>query len=297
MSMRRVGSALIAGVIVVSAVGVSIFAGRGFPSRLNAAAAQINGAVGTNFRCAISDYLLLGLGHACTLGLPSRNPEDADVVLLGNSHAQMYAPVVKEILGSLSLHGLLVPADRCLPTYGMNVHSACISLADGNIDVVARLQRTRIVIIGTTWDDPPVVSDERKPKNQGLGLTLGLDHTISRLLAAGKRVILIGPIATPKWDVASVVSRSLAFGWPVKQQLYESEESFQREFSGALDHYENRTDVVFVRPDKIQCASGRCVYIQDGRSLFADANHLAAGELERFRPAFEAAVRRALSSQ
>jgi hypothetical protein len=237
------------------------------------------------------------MNRACALQLPSRNPEDADVILLGNSHAQMYAPLVTEILAAWSLHGLLVPADRCLPTYGINVDSACVGLADRNIDAVAKLRRARIVVIATTWDDKLAMRDAGASRDPVGGLVFGLDQTIRRLLTAGKRVILVGPIATPKWDVASVVSRSLAFGWALNRPLYSSEDSFQQKFSGAISHYETRADVIFVRPDKAQCTLGRCLYVQDNKSLFADDNHLAAGELGRFKPAFEAAIKRALVSQ
>ncbi len=130
-----------------------IVATRGLPSRLSPAAARINAAVGTNYRCAVSDYLYLSQSRACVLELPSRNPQDADVVLLGNSHAQMYAPIFGNILHGLALHGLLVPANGCLPTYGSNISPACQELADRNIDAVGQLRRVRVVVIGTTWND------------------------------------------------------------------------------------------------------------------------------------------------
>ncbi len=118
-------------------------------------------------------------------------------------------------------------------------------------------------------------------------------RTIDRLLAVGKHVVLIGPIPTPGWDVASVTSRSLAFGRPLARPLFEPQGVFLQQFGEAIAHFEARQDIEFVRPDTLLCAGGRCSYIVDGRSLFADDNHLAEATLERFQPAFDRALRKA----
>ncbi len=294
MPIAKVRYAALGASVAAVAIGVMIIAAQGLPSRLNPAAARINAAVGTNYRCAVSDYLYLSQSRACVLELPSRDPKDADVVLLGNSHAQMYAPVIKELLQGLSLHGLLVPANGCLPTYQANINPACLELANRNIDAVAALRRAQVVIIGTTWSER--IGDLKGQAQPGpvSAVVAGLDRTVDRLLSAGKRVVLIGPIPIPGWDVASIVSRDLAFGRPVDRPLYESQQQFLEQYSSAIAHFEGRHDIGFVRPDATLCFAGRCNYLLDGQSMFADDNHLAAAELTRFRPAFDVALRRAL---
>ncbi len=294
MPMVRVRYAALGGSVVAIAAGLVLMATKGLPSRLSPAAAKINAAVGTNYRCAVSDYLYLSQSRACVLELPSRDPREAEVVLLGNSHAQMYAPVVRDILRELSLRGLLVPANGCLPTYRVNISQACVELADRNIDAVVELPRVRVVIIGTTWSDHMANGGGEDSAGQAMAVTAGLDRTIDRLLSAGKRVVLIGPIPTPNWDVASIASRDLAFGWPVRRPLFESQSEFLQRHSAQIAHFAGRRDIEFVRADQAICADGRCSYILDGRSLFADDNHLAAAELLRFQPAIEAALRRAM---
>lgn len=286
VSLQTVRYVALAGVIVVAMAALTIIARAGFPERLNPAAAQLNAAVGTHYRCAVSDYLYFEQSHACLLELPSHDPEDADIVLLGNSHALMYAPVFQNIIHDLSLNGLLVPATGCLPTYDFNVSSACIELANRNIDGVIKLKRARVVVLGTTWNE---LESSKIMVN-------GLDRTINRLILAGKQVVLIGPIATPKWDVASITGRNLAFGRPTKRPLYASLQDFQSEYANVIAHFEQRNDLVFVRPDLVQCSNGRCDYVINGHSLFADDNHLAAAELSLFRPIFETAMKRALAA-
>jgi hypothetical protein len=280
--------------VAAVAVGAWIIAAHGLPSRLSPAAASINAAVGTNYRCAVSDYLYLSQSRACALELPSRDPKDADVVLLGNSHAQMYAPVFRELLHGMSLHGLLVPANGCLPTYGVNVNPSCRELADRNIDAVINLQRARVVVIGTSWADRIADASDSVDSRPVDALVAGLDRTIDRLLAAGKHVVLIGPIPTPDWDVASIASRDLAFGRPVSRPLFKLQSEFMQSYGAAIAHFEARHDIEFVRADAILCGKERCDYIVDGHALYADDNHLAAAELDRFHPVFESALRRAL---
>jgi hypothetical protein len=290
----QVRYAALIGSLAALAAGTILIAGRGLPSRLSPQAAKINAAVGTNYRCAVSEYLYLSQSRACALELPSRNPADADVVLLGNSHAQMYAPAIGNVLRGLALHGLLVPANGCLPTYQANINQACLALADRNIEAVAALRRVRVVVIGTTWSDPITNADAKGSSGGAIAVSAGLDRTIDRLLATGKRVVLIGPIPAPHWDVASITSRDLAFGRTVARPLFESQSEFLRQHRAAIAHFEGRRDIEFVRPDTAMCANGRCNYILDGRALFADDNHLAAAELVRFQPAIEAAIRQAL---
>lgn len=294
MPIVTVRYAALGGSITAIALGVLIIAAQGFPGRLNPAAARINAAVGTNYRCAVSDYVYLAQSRACVLDLPSRDPRDADVVLLGNSHAQMYAPVFRDILTGLSLHGLLVPANGCLPTYQVNISPACRELADRNIDAVVGLPRAHVIVIGTTWGDRINGADGTAPANPVEAVVAGLDRTVDRLLSAGKKVVLIGPIPTPNWDVASIASRDLAFGRPVGRPLFTSQQQFLQQYSAAIAHFELRHDIEFVRPDTVLCTEGSCNYIVEGRALYADDNHLAAAELARFRPAFDSALRRAL---
>jgi hypothetical protein len=60
-----------------------------------------------------------------------------------------------------------------------------------------------------------------------------------------------------------------------------------------IAHYASRDDMIFIRPDRIQCQMGRCEYFRDGEALFADDNHIAIAALPLFRPVFEPALQKA----
>lgn len=296
MSARTVCICAAIGAAAVAGVAALLIAADGLPARLNERASRINAAVGTHYRCAVTDYLVFGAGRACVMNLPSRNPADADVVLLGNSHAQHYAPLVQSILEQDGKNGLLVPANGCLPTIGFNIDLPCHTTAENNIAAVAGLSRAKLVIIATTWlkTQPMFDKSGRQIDNRDLKATIaGLDATIAQLQAAGKNVVLVGPIAIPGYDIASDLSRRLAFGRPIAQPVDAARADFERDYGEVIAHFGSRKDIGFIRPDLAQCDADRCYFIKESRSLFSDSSHLARAALPMFRKQFEQQMRAA----
>jgi peptidoglycan/LPS O-acetylase OafA/YrhL len=278
--------------LAASAAGLLWFSG--LPGRLGVEAAMIDRAVGTNYRCPVSQFIILGKSRACLMNLPSRNAADADVILLGNSHAQMYAPIWTSLLIERGQTGLLVPANGCLPMVLANISRECIDTARQNLAEVKQLPRARTVILGLDWAHGPqglVDAQGRTVDNaEDAALIAALDDLIVDLEHAGKQVVLIGPIAEPGWDVASTMSRALAFGRPIDRPTFLPKAQFDQRYGAAIGHFEARHDMRFARPDRVQCIGERCAYLLDGRPLFADNGHIAAAELDRFRGVFEAAI-------
>jgi peptidoglycan/LPS O-acetylase OafA/YrhL len=292
--IERVRFVAAMGVVMLAAAAAGILFAKGLPGRLNAAAGVINQAVDTNYRCAISDYLAFGRSRACVMNLPSRKPADADVVLLGNSHAQMYAPVWTSIITGRGQAGLLVPVNGCLPTVQTNISRECIEIARGNLAEISKLARAQTVIIGLNWEheqgDLIDSSGRRADDTNNRALISALDDLIDRLHRVGKKVVLIGPIAEPGWNIASTLSRQLAFGHLLDRPTFLPASDFKRRLGPAIEHFDARGDIGFARPDKVQCPGERCYFVLDGRALFSDSKHIASAELQRFRAVFEAAL-------
>jgi peptidoglycan/LPS O-acetylase OafA/YrhL len=292
--VRRLYLGSAVGTLVMVVVGLVLLQSRGLPSRLSADAALINEAVGTHYHCALDEFLKIGPTRGCAMNLPSGNPRDAQVVLLGNSHAQMYAPAWRKILEERGETGLLVPLDSCLPTVSANLDTACLRRAQVNLDVVNSLPNVHTVVLGLTWwHGPDAIVDAagRRVDDTGKAAVIAaLDDLIARLRARGRRVVLIGPIATPGWNMASEVSRLLAYGRKPQRALGTPRERFDEQFGAVIAHFSGRDDVAFVRPDLIQCDLANCRYVIDGHALFSDENHLAAAELKRFAAIFAAAL-------
>ena len=128
------------------------------------------------------------------------------------------------------------------------------------------------------------------PVQGAAGIAEGIAATAAQLSAAGKRVVVIGPLAQPGWDVASTLSRSMAFGRTQPLPLFTPRAAFEQTFAAAIRRLENDPGVVLVRPDRVQCSAGPCAYVVAGDSLFADDNHLAVAALPRFRAILEPAI-------
>jgi peptidoglycan/LPS O-acetylase OafA/YrhL len=299
MPVRRVVQWSAVGVFVLGGAAAALIFSSGLPGRLSPAAARINAAAGTNYQCPFGSTIAFGASRACKFALPSGDPERADAVLLGNSHAQMYAPLVSDILIAHGKQGLLVAANGCLPMTETNISADCAAIAEANIAAVERLEHARVVILGLTWgtNETGTLVDRtgRISAVQGpAGVAAGLVSTVARLRRANKTVIVIGPLATPDWDVASILSRSLAFGRPISMPLFTSEAQFDDDYAVV---FQSLKGVALIRPDQIQCQAGRCDYLLDGRSLFADDNHLAKAELYRMHAIFEPVIASAIAGK
>ena len=284
------------GCAVTVAISVAILASQGFPSRYSPDVARINAAVGTEYRCALNEFISFGASRGCGIPLPSRNPADATVALMGNSHAQMYAPLVADILRANHQTGILVPLNGCLPMPDYN-KSWCLGLAANNLSAVEGLPRVRVVILAMTWGRVETMYTPAGPvskENAAKFLLESLDRLIQELEQRGKTVVLVGPISPPEWDSASIVARELAFRHRVVEPLYFPDDKFLALQGDIIEHYASRDDMIFIRPDRIQCQMGRCDYFRDGESLFADDTHFAVAALPLFRPVFEPAIHQAL---
>ncbi len=271
-----------------------LLAAGGWPGRFSGEAARLNEAVGTHFRCPISTLMPFGASRACALHPADGRAVDAEVVLLGNSHAQMYAPAWREVLAERGVPGLLVPVNGCLPVVTANISRASLATAEDSLATVLALPKLRHIIIAMNWPTAEtrlVDKDGRALDNRGeMAFIDALDNLLSRIGAAGHRAILIGPIAFPGWNLASEQSRRVAFGWPSSRALDMPQAEFEARHGAALAHVSRRSDVRLVRPDSVLCDGSRCDFVADGRSLFADSNHLAAAETLRFLPLFRAAL-------
>jgi peptidoglycan/LPS O-acetylase OafA/YrhL len=249
---------------------LSLIATGGLSYRFDARVTRWDAVGGTHFRCPITAYTMIDGVRACRLaGEPGR----ASIVLLGNSHAQMYAPAVARIATAQHRAAISITFNGCLPVLGPNISAACRYIAETSIDAAAR-STAAVVLIGLTWD----------------GDLSGLDPAITRLRHAGKSVILIGPIAYPGYEIASIEARHLAFAEPVGP-LSTSQREFDRRYGISIARYAARSDITFVRPDLVQCANGSCTFVASGDMLFSDGIHLSSPGVALFEPILRNALR------
>jgi peptidoglycan/LPS O-acetylase OafA/YrhL len=286
-------------VFTSATLAILVLKNDGVPSRLSAEAARINAAVGTNYRCPVANTAAIGQSRACLLDTMSSDIQATQVVLLGNSHMQMYVPVWKEIIKDNQKTGLLVPLNGCLPTVIINDGSNCVSAAQTNLEQVLKLPKLETVVLGMNWfhDLTSLVDSNGKAveKEKASAVVAGLEDLILKLQDRKIKVVLIGPIEVPGWDIASEISRKLAFGWPIDKPENIALSSFDAKFGQAVKQFEGNPSIAFAQPHKALCDQTKCYFIRDGASLFADSNHIAEAELYWFKGIFAEAFRLANS--
>lgn len=261
----------------------------GFPKRLNLESTKINKAIDSNYRCPVNKYMVLGTSRACELNLDDRELNNVDVVLLGNSHAQMYAPIWANIIEKQNKNGLLVPLNGCLPTIKYNLNNGCIDAAIKNFNEILELENVEIIILGFDWEHPELRDRDSTlyDNKDGLILISAVDDLIKQLNRQGKKVILTGPIATPGWNVASIIGRKVAFGHVIQEDLFKDYKSFQQKYFQVFEYFQSQEKLTTLRPDTILCDPKLCEFIINGKSIYSDSNHLSQDALYLFRDYFE----------
>jgi len=236
---------------------------------------------------------LFGPFYGCPLNLPTRNVEDADLALIGNSHAQMYAPAIERALVKRGMHRLLVPASGCAPIVEYNISGECLAMTRANIDAVLALKRTKVVVIAFAW--AKMKDNMVDPTGNAVGqlsweqIRASLQATIDRFEKAGKQVILVGPIPRPGYDVASVVSREIAFGARSLSPLEQTRAEFDSQFGDAEAWTRNQPGgSIAILPSTKFCDARHCGFLVDGEPVYADDNHLSVYAM----PLFSGPVRR-----
>lgn len=286
-----VGWSVLSGALAVTVVGLGLLQSGGLPGRLSAEAARINAAVGTHYRCEVTRLFSFGASRACDLTLDARGIDGAEIVLLGNSHAQMYAPLVRDWAEAHGVSAVLVPLNGCLPTTTLNIGPGCLQMARKNLDAVRRLPAVRLFIVAQSWPTETLYDAEGTPV-AAPDEPAQADATVSlarELAGNGAKVLLVGPLAVPGADIASIASREAAYGLPQTAPWQQDRAVWEDRFALAVQRLE-ASGFGVIRPDTVQCAGRSCTFIDAAGSIFADDNHVARAALPRFAPLFDAAL-------
>jgi peptidoglycan/LPS O-acetylase OafA/YrhL len=235
----------------------------------------IGNASGTHYRCNISSYRPYGSSRACIL--KTSEVGQSTIVLLGNSHAQMYAPLFKDIeLNNINI--LLVPLNGCLPTTSINISRSCISMARKNLSTVLADKSVVSVVVASTWYDESYV-DENGASVSSDKLFGEMKALMNEIKGSGKQPILFSPIQIPSKDYASELARALHFNKITENEALNiirvPRNSFDAKFSEFNDDLGELLGTSYIRIYDELCDQSFCYYGRDDVFYFADSNHLS----------------------
>lgn len=253
------------------------FSNNFFPQRINKEVVLISNSINSNYKCNKKNYILFNKSRSCEL-IFNKLQTTHDVFLLGNSHAQMYGYIFEKILKTKNLNGLIIPLNGCLPTTKYNISKTCIGKAQKNLNQIIKDKNVEYVIIGLDWDHLWLtdINGNKLANEKNLLLVDAVYNLIKNLEKQNIKTLLIGPISTPNFQFPSVTSRSLHFNKKKKLSFFhETKKSFENRFSTTFAFFESKKYGEMIKPHLLQCASGNCVFSNEGGSLFSDNTHLS----------------------
>lgn len=257
----------------------------GYPNRDSALINSISSAIDSNYRCPPNSYQLYGASRSCLIGDTGAKPS---VALLGNSHAQMYAPTIEQSLLKNMQAGLIIPLNGCLPTMDINISQDCLKKASLNYETLKNDHNIKTVVIAMTWYSNDLVDKDAN-------IIIDFDFTfreksmmslINGLTEAGKLVYLVAPIAIPNFDFASKASRALRFDRnhiPFSTSRVEFDEKYSRIIS-SLSH---NLGAKLIEPHKIFCDSNECFFSDSQGAYFSDSNHISSYGAKKLHNLFD----------
>ena len=263
---------------------------KGFPGRLSPEALAIA-------RSAKTPDVEKALQRSCTLARPdNRCVVGAQVqpsyAIWGDSHAIAMVPALAEMAGQ---HGKSIKAfvaDGCPPVFGALEASREIK----SVILISRyaqyLNGRMGRDLGPNGPEGVIVGES----GEALDLTARstvferqLNLTVRRLLAAGKRVILVYPVPEIGFRVPPTLGRLVAMGrdlasFNLPRTIFDARE---KTVFSILDRVDPSPQIVRIWPSKQLCDSVRCLILADGKALYRDEDHLSHAGANLVLPEFE----------
>jgi peptidoglycan/LPS O-acetylase OafA/YrhL len=222
-------------------------------------------------RCEGSDSVakILYDGGGCLLGNVSNRPIFA---LVGDSHARMYTEAIEALASQHVTSVFIMARSSCFP--GLDVtpptRPECREFTRATIDYLLHSEIQKVVLAGY-WID--LARDDAYSQE----LAEGLEKTVSKLTAAGKRVVLLKDVPELSDDNVAyrgAISSLRSGGAIVYGPSFLEHEKNQEPASKFLDEISRKYNAHVIDPTKVLCIDGRCIIANQNRSLYRDKHHL-----------------------
>lgn len=234
-------------------------------------------ASGTYFKWDLSSCRSYAASRSCVVR--ENDSSDNVIAVIGNSHAQMYVPLLSDVIPN-NFDVLLVTINGCLPTTSINYSQECIRRAKENLSAVLSDENVSIVFVASTWygEETLYIDSDGNEFNRSK-LKSAMTILLNDIRNSGKYPILFSPIAVPEKDYASELSRKLRFSQVSEQEAFETikipRSVFDEKFSTINSHFEELLGNAYVKVYDDLCDQISCYYGTKNLFYFADAGHLS----------------------
>ena len=225
--------------------------------------------------------------------------KSATVVLLGDSHANRLFEPLANLYKSINENLLQIGEAGCLPLYDVQTTlikspTDCSSLITPELDRISADKKIKTVILtfygryylqGTNSDNPQEVVvnisdlDDSKNADRLIVYKVGLQKTLERLIANGKKIILIIDVPDYPFDPRTCIGNDRPFSALLFKKR-SCEVSLDEVSKADLEYlkttYEigNQMKIKIVNTRDILCEGAICRAVKDGVLLYRDKDHL-----------------------
>jgi peptidoglycan/LPS O-acetylase OafA/YrhL len=254
--------------------------------------------------------LQLAPSSPCTIG----DPASATQLLWGDSHAGALFGALDEIsrTGPATVYAA---TPRCPPLLGVGTDAQCIRANDRKLHYVLAHPEIRTIIVAARWslyvngratglgpaETNGSVPELRTRDGRLLAqfsqaarheFSKGLHGLVERLLASGRKVVLVYPIPETGYDVPSTLARLSNRGddpgsFTTPLGAYETRQEFALE---TLDSFGDRPHLERVYPQEVLCRGRRCLTSKNGKPLYFDSHHLSIAGARLLEPQLRASL-------
>jgi peptidoglycan/LPS O-acetylase OafA/YrhL len=245
--------------------------------------------------------------EVCGLGdSPSKPPQ---FILWGDSHAQAMSPVLNQLVIAEGLQGLNLFNHGCPSVVGLKnypeVFRPCLAFERVFEKYVQDPQITDVIMasywVFYTEGSPLHTGRDRKTRRFVVGdvsanravFEKHFLETIDQLIAAGKRVTIIGPAPEMPINVSTFVIKSAMRGSfndiTLQRSVFEERE---KDILRLLKSVEQRNGVHIIYPHLKLCDAALCYGAKDRVAYYADTNHLNDFGAKQFAPEMAEALKR-----
>jgi peptidoglycan/LPS O-acetylase OafA/YrhL len=232
-------------------------------------------------------------GQVCIFG--SRAAKAPSFALWGDSHASMLQAVLGDRALATGRQGLHIQHGACRPALGVNSSRSddCDKVNQKGVKLLEAMPSVTEVILAGRWAKSFVgtpadhedgsneyVTDKDHPvgslSTNGAVFARGLERLVARLTADHKKVVIISSVPEIGWPVPETLARIAVDG--SKKDIRPTIAEFRKRQQLALATFaemHRKYGATIVYPDRILCASGRCIVSYDGLPIYIDPDHLS----------------------
>lgn len=276
--------------------GVGLVYSDGLPQRFSAETRELIETRADRDRrrnCMATDAVWRDPAEACRYGSEAG---PAHYALLGDSHAHALVESFGRVLGENGEAVRLYGYAGCAPIAGVEfpVQPNCerfgrealaLLASDADVTTVVVMVRHAIHLHGDTADwgpaengQGPAAFPSESRKRREARYFAALSNTVTRLRAAGKRVVLVQPVPETAYDIPRVAALLQMRGGSIDdftrpRAMYDQRQGKTR---SAIEDIARRTGATIADPASRICSAQSCAVSENGTLLYYDDDHLTS---------------------